>query len=216
MLKSLSIGGLIGGLVLFAWGVVSWMLLPWHLATLEKFKDEAKVAQALTANATKSGVYLLPNVHKHEPGMPEAKAKKAEAKGKKAEAKGKKAEAKGKKTEAKRKKAEAEGMKRMIQGPFMFAAVNLQGTSGSGAALPIQLVTSIVSAFLATWLLMNTTLPGYWPRVGFLVVLALTAGVICHVPDWNWWGFSAGYTAVAFADLLIGWTLAGLAIAKVT
>src|SRR5213592_4004538 len=202
MLKSLSLGGLIGGLVLFAWGVVSWMLLPWHLATLEKFKDEAKVAQALTANATKSGVYLLPNVHKHEPGMPEAKAKKAEAKGKKAE--------------AKRKKAEAEGMKRMIQGPFMFAAVNLQGTSGSGAALPIQLVTTIVSALLATWLLMNTTLPGYWPRVGFLVVLALTAGVICHVPDWNWWGFSAGYTAVAFADLLIGWTLAGLAIVKVT
>ena len=100
MLKSLSLGGLIGGLVLFAWGVVSWMLLPWHLATLEKFKDEDKVAQALTANATKSGVYLLPNVHKHEPGMPEAKAKKAEAKGKKAEATGKKAEAKRKKAEA--------------------------------------------------------------------------------------------------------------------
>jgi len=202
MLKSLSLGGLIGGLVLFAWGVVSWMLLPWHLATLEKFKDEDKVAQALTANATKSGVYLLPNVHKHEPGMPEAKAKKAEAKGKKAE--------------AKRKKAEAEGMKRMIQGPFMFAAVSLQGTSGSGAALPIQLVTSIVSALLATWLLTNSTLPGYWPRVGFLVVLALTAGVICHVPDWNWWGFSARYPAVAFAGLLTGWTRDGLVIAKVT
>src|SRR5437867_7468408 len=118
MLKSLSLGGLIGGMVLFAWGVVSWMLLPWHLATLEKFKDEAKVAQALTANATKSGVYLLPNVHKHEPGMPEAKGKKAEAKGKKAETKRKKVEVERKKAEAERKKAEAEGMKRMIQGPF--------------------------------------------------------------------------------------------------
>jgi len=94
--------------------------------------------------------------------------------------------------------------------------VSLQGTSGSGAALPIQLVTTIVSALLATWLLTNSTLPGYWPRVGFLVVVALTAGVICHVPDWNWWGFSTEYTAVAFADLLIGWTLAGLAIVKVT
>src|SRR2546426_9475892 len=159
MLKALLLGEILDGLVLVAWGVVSWMLLPWHLATLEKFKDEAKVAQALTANATKSGVYLLPNVHKHEPGLPEAKAKKAEAKGKKAE--------------AKRKKAEAEGMKRMIQGPFMFAAVSLQGTSGSGAALPIQLVTTIVSALLATWLLTNSTLPGYWPRVGFLAGVAL-------------------------------------------
>src|SRR3989442_1654297 len=137
MLKSLLLGGILGGLVLFAWGVVSWMLLPWHLATLEKFKDEAKVAQALTANATKSGVYLLPNVHKHEPGLPAAKAKRAEAKGKKAEAKAKKAE-------AKRKKAEAEGMKRMIQGPFMFAAVSLQGRSGSGAALPLQVGTTNV------------------------------------------------------------------------
>src|SRR5207247_8551108 len=131
MLKSLSLGGLIGGLVLFAWGVVSWMLLPWHLATLEKFKDEAKVAQALTANATKSGVYLLPNVHKHEPGMPEAKAKKAEARGKKAEAKGKKAE-------ARRKEAESEGRKGRIQGPFMVGAANRPGASDSCAALHIE------------------------------------------------------------------------------
>src|SRR2546427_13216093 len=94
MLKSLLLGGILGGLVLFAWGVVSWMLLPWHLATLEKFKDEAKAAQPLTANATKSSDYLLPNVHKHKPGMQEAQAKKAEPKGKKSEAKGKKAEAK--------------------------------------------------------------------------------------------------------------------------
>jgi hypothetical protein len=63
---------------------------------------------------------------------------------------------------------------------------------------------------------MNATLPSYWHRVGFLVVVAVTAGVICHVSDWNWWGFSAGYTAVAFADLIIGWTLAGMVIAKVT
>src|SRR2546428_13605020 len=131
MLKSLLLGGILGGLLLFAWGVVPWMLLPWHLATLEKFKDEAKVAQALTANATKSGVYLLPNVHKHEPGMPEAKAKKAEAKGKKAETK-------RKKVEVERKKAETEGMKRMLQGTFIFAEVSLQWLSGSVAALHVQ------------------------------------------------------------------------------
>src|SRR5207247_11435356 len=97
-----------------------------------------------------------------------------------------------------------------------FTTLNLHCTASSAENHPIQHITSIVSSFLATSLLMNTTLPGYWPRVGFLVVLALTAVVICHVPDWNWWGFSAGYTAVAFADLLIGWTLAGLAIVKVT
>jgi hypothetical protein len=186
MLKSIFLGGLIGGLVLFAWGVVSWMLLPWHLATLEKFTDEATVAQALAANAPKSAVYILPNAHKYEPGM----------------------------TEEQRKMAEAEGMKRMMQGPVMFAALRPQGASGMGSALPVQLFTGIMAAILATWLLAQATLLDYWQRVGFVVMLALTAGVVCHIPYWNWWGFSASYTAVTFADLLVSWFLAGLVIAK--
>lgn len=51
MNKSLILGGLLGGLPLFVWGSISWMVLPWHLMTLEKFKDEATVAQALSTNA---------------------------------------------------------------------------------------------------------------------------------------------------------------------
>lgn len=187
MLKSLSLGGLLGGLVLFVWGSISWMVLPWHMMTFEKFKDEATIAQALTANALRPGVYLLPNVHKHDPGM----------------------------TEEQKKAEEAEGMKRMMQGPFMFAAVTPQGAGGMRYALLIQLVTGIVGTFLATWLLLKTRGLTYLGRVGFVTVLALTAAVISHVPYWNWWNFSNSYTAVTFADLLLGWFLAGLVIAKV-
>ena len=35
----------------------------------------------------------------------------------------------------------------------------------------------------------------------------------CRLPDWNWHGFSARYTAVAIADAAIGWTLVGCALA---
>ncbi len=32
-------GALVGGVIAFAWGWVSWMVLPWHMQTFHKFKD---------------------------------------------------------------------------------------------------------------------------------------------------------------------------------
>ena len=185
--KSLILGGLLGGLALFVWGSISWMLLPWHLMTLEKFMDEATVAKALLANAGVSGVYLLPNPHKHEPGMSEEQ-KRAE---------------------------EAEGMKRMVQGPFMFASVSLAGVGNMGHPLLITLLGNILSALLSTWMLLKTNGLRYLGRVGFVLLIALTAAIVGYLPDWTWWRFSTSFTAVSVADLLLGWFLAGLVIAKV-
>ncbi len=54
-------GGLLGGLVMFLWGNVSWAVLHWHQSSLRTFKDEAAVAKVLSANAPYRGVYVLPN-----------------------------------------------------------------------------------------------------------------------------------------------------------
>lgn len=188
MQKSLVLGGLLGGLVLFVWGAISWMVLPWHTMTLEKFTDEIAVAQVLTANVHQPGVYILPNAHKQDPTLPEPV----------------------------RKAAEEDAMNRARLGPFMFASIAPRGWGSMGTAMFIGLCTQIVAAFLATWLLLNTRGLDYFARVRFLVMLALAVAVIAHVPYWNWWHFSTSYTLVAFADLLIGWFLAGLVIAKFT
>ena len=187
MMKSLALGGLLGGLVLFAWGMISWMVLPWHMMTLEKFTNEAAVAEVLTANATGAGVYLLPNPHKHAPGL----------------------------TDEQKKAAEQDGHRRMMQGPFMFAAVSPEGGRPMGQALLTELCTQIVGAILATWLLLQAGGFSYMRKVGFIMTLALLAGVLMLIPVWNWWRFSPGYMAVGFGDLLIGWFLAGLVIAKI-
>lgn len=187
MQKSLLLGGLLGGLVLFFWGAFSYMVLPWHTMALEKFTDETVVAQALTANASRSGMYILPNPHKHEPGM----------------------------TAAHQQAAEEGAQARMMSGPFMFASVSLGGTRDMGQALLLNVLSDILAAALATWLLLQTANLSYGPRAGFVVVVALTTGVIAHVPYWIWWKFSTSFTLVEFADLLIGWGLAGLVIAKV-
>jgi hypothetical protein len=59
----------LGGCVLFAWGFVSWALLPWHNTVANKFADEAAVAQVLKQNAPRAGIYWLPFAEEdHKPG----------------------------------------------------------------------------------------------------------------------------------------------------
>ena len=74
----------------------------------------------------------------------------------------------------------------------------------------------VLGALLLTWLVLQIRAPGYGARVGFVVIAALAGGIICHLPNWNWWGFSTSYTAVTLADVVVTWLLAGLVIAKVT
>jgi hypothetical protein len=61
MVRTVLLGGVLGGLVAFLWGAVSWMALPWHEATMKKFSNEDVVAVTLQAYAPEPGVYFLPN-----------------------------------------------------------------------------------------------------------------------------------------------------------
>lgn len=61
-MKTLLKGGILGGLVLFAWGAISWMCIPWHLKVFNDFENEAEVAKVITVHTPKSGVYMLPSM----------------------------------------------------------------------------------------------------------------------------------------------------------
>ena len=52
--------GILAGLVLFFWGAFSWMVLPWHAATLHSFVDSKAVERGLVANVAQSGIYVAP------------------------------------------------------------------------------------------------------------------------------------------------------------
>ncbi len=41
-------GAIAGGLVVFAWGAISWMVLPFHEKTIHTFGDQASVVNVLT------------------------------------------------------------------------------------------------------------------------------------------------------------------------
>ena len=60
MTKALIRGGVLGGLTMFLWGMVSWTVLPWNRGNLNSFVNETAVADVITANAPVRGVYVLP------------------------------------------------------------------------------------------------------------------------------------------------------------
>lgn len=60
MCKRVITAAILGGVTVFIWSMISWMVLPWHGPTFNQFTDETTVTQTLNANTGKSGIYLLP------------------------------------------------------------------------------------------------------------------------------------------------------------
>lgn len=72
----ITLGTLLGGLVMFAWGAASHMLIPYGTLVFLRFSDEDTVARAIAANAPRSGVYFLPYMSEGDPaGMQAAQEK---------------------------------------------------------------------------------------------------------------------------------------------
>jgi len=186
MMKSLVLGTLLGGVVAFVWSSISWDVLPWHEQGIYSFQNDEEVSAVIASHSTRSGNYILPGRPPMEGMTPEQK-----------------------------KAAETTQMARMQKGPVMFAAVRRGGFGSFAKGLIAQFLTLSAGAFLLTWLVLQTGGLSYGKRVVFLAVVGLAAGVVSDLPNWNWWGFSGGYTAVMVADSTVTWLLAGLVIAKV-
>lgn len=174
-MKKLIIGGLAGAVILFFWGMLSWMMIPWHKTTILSFQNEAAVKTAVTANAPKSGVYVAPSMASQNTQQTTA-----------------------------------------MQAPIIFSVVKLEQPMSMTYMMIVSFIIQFIAAVLVTWLLLQAKDASYGKRVAMAAVFGLTAGIVAHVPYWNWFGFPCGYTLVMMADLIIGWFLAGLAIAKIS
>jgi hypothetical protein len=102
-----------------------------------------------------------------------------------------------------------------MQGPVLFVSLRLGQGPSFGALLGIQFLIDVLSALLLTALLLNVRPMPYAKRVLIVVAVALVAGIAIHLPHWNWYNFSLAYTAGEFVGLVIGFALAGLALARI-
>lgn len=174
--KGLIKGSIFGGIIVFVWMMISWMVLPWHCWYVNSFKDGAAVSAVISEQTTVDGVYVFPGHCEGE-----------------------------------------KNMDAMKKGPVIFASVQKFGFDvASPKPYVLSFLIQLVGAFLVTLIVMRSSLSHFWGRVGLAGLLGLTVGVLGIFPAWNWWGFSLGYVLVETCDMIIAWTLAGLAIAAVT
>jgi hypothetical protein len=185
MLTSILLAALVGGVIAFAWGAISWMVLPWHHATYSKFTDEEAVVRALEANAPATGVYGIPG-----------------------------GDCGGKDLPAEQKKAkQAEMMERMKRGPLVLAVVVRRGMASMGPYFVRGFLIGVVVSGLLAWLLTRTILVGLLDRALFVSLAGSAGTVAVRLNEWNWHGFTARYTLVNVVEGFVGWFLAGLGIA---
>ena|SRR3990167_4565323 len=186
-------GGILAGIVLFLWYLFSWMVLPWHSTTLNMFKDEQAVADVIVANVPQSGIYILP-LSQMQGGQATQATQTANQTDQ---------------TTATTNQTQTASM------PMVFASVYTPGMPSMIGSMSIALVVQIIAAILVGWMLLQTSGLNYFMRLGFVLVFALTAGIITEGSYWNWFAFDSMYTGVMIADLLIGWLFAGLILAKI-
>lgn len=184
--KSLLLGSVLGGLAVFIWGTISWMVLPWHMPTLKSFSDQQAVTAALQANAPVTGIYLLPN-HAPAGASPEAQ-----------------------------QRQDAQMQQQWRDGPRAFVAYVQTGTNSMWPAMIKGLLFNIVAALVLTLLILRSGVTGFTAKTLFIAFIAVFAGLASYVPMWNWWGFAGDYTLVSLADLVVSWIIGGAVIAKLT
>jgi hypothetical protein len=107
-------------------------------------------------------------------------------------------------------------MAKASAGPFAFMIVRPGASEISmGRNMVLLFLQQAVGAFLIASLLMCARPLPYEARVFFVVQVALAGGILCHLPHAIWWEMPMTWILVELADLAIGWTLAGLVMAKI-
>lgn len=182
-------GAFVGALIAFMWGFVFWTVLPFSDQAITRVADEGALAESLRAHVGPSGAYALP-MPEHREGMNEAEQRAA--------------------LDIWKGKHE--------MGPVALLFYRQEGISPMD---PIVMVRGFLIGLLSSLLLAAVSAGAaglgvpFAKRVALILGIALFASLASHAIQWNWFYLPTRYTLTVAADLIIGWTLAGLAIAAI-
>ena len=74
MMKRLITGGIVGGITLFVWGFISWVVLTWHFDTVRHDVGMTAVVENIEEHLQETGVYYFPPMSTMKPDEAEMEA----------------------------------------------------------------------------------------------------------------------------------------------
>ncbi|WP_449428413.1 hypothetical protein [Rhodanobacter umsongensis] len=176
------VAGLIGGIVMFIWGVAAHMALGFGNVGIHQPVDENVVLATLHEGlGEQAGVYMLPSFdpkQKNDPYKVRAYSQKA------------------------------------IHAPYAWVVYLPQGDDmmQMGPQIGRQWASDTLSA-LALAFVMGLAGLGFRRRIAVAAAAAVFAWLSTMVPYWNWYRFPLDFTWAALVEQLIGWLIAGAAMA---
>jgi hypothetical protein len=176
------IAGLIGGIVMFIWGVTAHMALGFgETGFRQPVNENAALAGLQQGLAGRAGVYLLPAFDPntmHDPAAARTYALKA------------------------------------VRSPYAFVVYQPDGTDMTqvGPQLGRQWAGDTLAG-LALAFVMGMAGLGFRRRLAIAAAAAVFAWLGSVLPYWNWYRFPLDFTLAALAEQLLGWLIAGAAMA---
>jgi hypothetical protein len=76
-------------------------------------------------------------------------------------------------------------------------------------------VTDLTLGLLATLLLLYATPTAFAGRALLLAAVGLAVRLASSVPHWNWYSAGVAWTMAELGEHVVGWTLVGVALARV-
>jgi hypothetical protein len=179
-------GLLLGTIISFTWGFVSWEVLGWHRNHTFGFKNEADVREVLIENAASGhGTYMMP----HQGETPSILPKEEKA------------------SRLSQLQTDRD------RGPFVYATIRPGKHSWSMTqAMLWSALRSGFAVILLALFLRQVSLP-YPAKVAFCAGVGLFTGFAAEMPDWIWFEKTSPDWLVAMADPFIEWTLVGMVLA---
>jgi hypothetical protein len=101
-----------------------------------------------------------------------------------------------------------------VRSPYAFVVYQPQGTDMTqmGPQIGRQWASDTLSA-LALAFVMGLAVVGFHRRLAIAAAAAVFAWLSTLLPYWNWYRFPLDFTLAALAEQLIGWLIAGAAMA---
>lgn len=174
--------GLIGGIVMFLWGVAAHTVLGLgEVGTRLPTNENVALSGLQQGLGDRAGIYLLPSLdpkQMHDPAVVRAYSIKA------------------------------------VRSPYAWVVYQPQGTDlmQMGPQIGRQWASDTLAA-LALAFVMGLAALGFRRRLAIAAAAAVFAWLSTLLPYWNWYRFPLDFTLAALGEQLIGWLLAGAAMA---
>ncbi len=179
------LAGVLAGVAMFMWGAISHMMLPWHEATMNTFRDEDLVAEVLMKEAPVSGIYVAPMAGMLDEGI----------------------------TAEEQESRMNEAWEKGAKGPNIFMSFHREGKDGMAAPMILDFAVLVLMSFLMLWLLAAAPNLTFVGKVLFVTIAGSVGIALVQLEQWIWWNFTSGYALVNIVDSAIRWAVGGVVLA---